>query len=414
MIRRGVSFLTRRTILWQEHPKVVVVSKQQFILHHRNFSSGSMLEAEIVSPLEKDLKEALANHRQIFLGGAPTKKEIQESLETIRRFQYRMEKWEEALKTEEELHYDHYDSPLEMAQTHNRLAVLHQNLQNHSKSRSHFEASLRYFKEEVHPPNIFHAEIGEACNHLAALAAEEVELELAMRWLDRSEPHFRHHGKNMFEINEDDEDGENQKKEPAHPELRKCLENQGKILRFMGRHEEALQLYLEIEKNLLMDDKEPDRDLKLDMADCLLTLRRSNEAEELYISVLEEIDFESLTAAAIHHQLGLIDGDPSSDEGGDGTTALMHFGIALALRRRLLGDAHLNVAKTLTAMGVVKHVFKKDPAASLADLREALIIYRTNSDFENDEDDPEVKKVLKNISLVQKDMQRPSFRSSTE
>lgn len=401
MIRRPLCFLTGRITLQQR--RRIEACKQ---LTCRRITTGTIIEAELVSPLNNDLKEAIKRHDQL-LSGSPSKKEVRSSLEIIRRFQYQTEKWREAMETEEMLHHEHYESSLEMAQSHNRFGILNQNLEDYSKSQSHFERSLRYYIE-FHPPDTFHEDIGEACNHLADVAAAKMELELALQWLERSEPHFRRHGESMFNV-KDKEDVVNKKKLP-HPELRKCLENKGQIFRLMNRHKEALEVYREIEENVLVDNQEPDQTLKLDLADSLFSVEKFRESEKLYMSVLDNIDSESLTAATIRHKLGLIDASPSES---NGESAMFHFQTALALRKRMLGETHVNVAKILMSMGVVRHVLMGDSASALADFREALIIYRANSEFENDEDDIEVKKVLKNISLVQRDLKSSNFVCDT-
>jgi tetratricopeptide (TPR) repeat protein len=345
--------------------------------------------------LKKDLQSALERHRRLMTINNSKKAssdEIQASLEQIRRLQFQMEQWEETLETEQELHETYYESPQDMAKSHNRLGILYQRLQQYADSQHHFETSLKLF--QVIHTDMFHIDVGEAWNSLAGLAAEQAELGQAMVYLGNAEPHFRHAGQHMFRDLDDSI--------PPHPELRKCLENRGHILRVMNQHREALVLYREIESVLL--GGEPDQNLKLDLADCLLTIGERGEAHDIYRSVLQNIENpESLTAASIYHQLGLCHATRENAR-----EALESLTMAYRLRKRLLGDSHALVGKTLNTMGAV-HATLNNPRAALAHFREALTICRIHTTEEKDEDDLEIQHILKNISIVQRDMEKTTL-----
>ena len=429
MIRRAATTAARR---WTSEPPRPIIYYAV-----RCIQSGPMFEAELVSPLKKnDLEEALENHKLLLSSSSSnddddddditsnsaaaashSKMMIQSSLEKIRNHQFQMSLWQEALETEQELHTNHYEqhnnnnnnnnkSLLDdsMAKSHNRLGILNQRLLRYKDSQVHFETSLSKY-QQLHI-DTFHVDIGEAWNALAALSAEQTELGQAMECLRFAEPHFRHSGQPLYsQLNPDSK---------PDPELRKILENQGQILRLQNQHGEALKLYREIEETLLLlpqqgggssssSSSNLDRDLQLDLADCLLAIGDHDESKDLYNKVLTTLDPDTLMAAALSHQLGLIaaiQNDPAE--------ALNYFTISHLLRQRLLGDTHLLVGKTVNAMGAVQATLDK-PGAALANFREALVIYRIHTEFENDEDDPEIKQVMKNISIVQRDMEQSTF-----
>lgn len=314
-----------------------------------------------------------------------------------------MEEWDESLETEQELHKQFYRTPLDLAKSHNRFGILLQQLGQYDESKRHFEKSLQYY-QQLHP-DTFHPQVGEAFNALATLASQRTELGLAMKNLHLAEPHFRYPGKHMF----DSLDLTPESEPSPDPGLRQILENQGQLMRSMNQHREALVLYREIEGRLMENGESVDRDLLLSIADCLMALDNPKEAQKLYQLVLQryEVEPDSLMAAAIHHQLGLVycaETTRTSDQ-----EALELFSIAYRLRKRLLGDTHLLVGKTANAMGVVQASLD-NPGSALTNFREALVIARIHSEYPDNEDDPEVKLILKNISMVQRDMEQSTFR----
>lgn len=361
-----------------------------------------MVEAEIVSPLAADLHKALRNH-ELLVGVRDDKiennsavnatpEEIRESLETIRHLQFQLEEWEDCLKTQQELHNTYYKSTLELAESHHSFGILHKRLQQYEISQKHLEQSLAYY-QHLHP-NTFHVQVGEAWNELAALLGAQMELGDAQQYLHLAEPHYRYSGYDMFaELPEGKEDHK------PHPELRKILENQGKILRFMNEHENALKLYREIEELHGLDTN-----LRLDLADCLLTLGERLEAKKLYEHVIQTLDPDSLVASNVHHQLGLVHATMPHGE----TEALKQFQLAYTLRKRLLGEMNSLVGQTVNAMGAVQFALNQ-PGAALSSFREALVIARMNSEFKVSEEDPEVKHIMKNITLVQRGMEQATF-----
>jgi tetratricopeptide (TPR) repeat protein len=319
-----------------------------------------------------------------------------------------LEEWQGSLDSEQELYEQYYQNssiPLELARSHNRFGILHRQLLQYGDSQRHFELSLQYY-QQLHP-DTFHVDVGEAWNALAALAAEQTELGIAMKHLHLAEPHFRYAGNHMFEeINEDTQE--------PHPELRKVLENQGEILRMMNEHKEALALYTEIEDRLVLGGQPVDRDLLLHKADCLLTMGDPTASKKLYELVLQRhhVDPDSLIAAAIHHQLGLVYSyEQKLNKFYDAEEALNSFSIAYLLRKRLLGDTHVQVGKTANAMGAVQASGMENPGSALTNFREALVIARIHSEFPNDGDDPEVKQILQNIAMVQKSMEQSTFQT---
>lgn len=370
-------------------------------------TGGTIIEAEIVSPLENTLLEAKETHELLTSQGAASES-LQSSLEVIRNLQFQLEEWQGSLESEEELYatyYQHSSSQLDLARSHNRFGILHQRLTHYDDSQRHFELSLQFY-QELHP-DTFHVEVGEAWNALAALAAEQAEMGIAMQNLHLAEPHFRYAGCNMFaDINE-----ETQK---PHPELRKVLENQCEIMRLLHQYKEALALYTEIEDRLVLQGQPVDRDLLLHKADCLLAMGDPVASKKLYTLVMERHDVnpESLMAAAIHHQLGLVYSyEQQSNKFYDAEKALKNFSLAYQLRKRLLGDTHPQVGKTANAMGAIQASAMDNPGSALTNMREALVIARIHSTYPNDENDPEVKHILQNISLVQKTMEQSTFQA---
>jgi hypothetical protein len=49
------------------------------------------------------------------------------------------------------------------------------------------------------------------------------------------------------------------------------------------------------------------------------------------------------------------------------------------------------------------------PGPALSHFREALIIARIHTEFKNDEDDPTIKLIMKNMHKVQQSMERSTF-----
>jgi tetratricopeptide (TPR) repeat protein len=361
-----------------------------------------MFEAEIVSPLAADLHKALHDH-ELLVGVSDDKievnskvtatpEEIQASLETIRHLQFQLETWEDCLTTHEQLHRTYYTSTLELAESHHTFGILHKRLQQYDLSQKHLEQSLAYY-QQLHP-NRFHVQVGEAWNELAALFGAQMELGDAQQYLHLAEPHYRYSGHEMYADLPEGEEGQK-----PHPELRKILENQGKILRYMNEHENALTLYREIEQLHGLDTN-----LRLDLADCLLTLGDRQEAKKLYEQVIRTLDPDSLVASNVHHQLGLVHATMPNEE----AEALKQFQLAYTLRKRLLGDMNSLVGQTVNAMGAVQAALDQ-PGAALSSFREALVIARMNSGFKVSEEDPEVKHIMKNIALVQRGMEQATF-----
>ena len=400
MLRRATAAVARR----YTHPRAIPSVRCPALLQQRWLKSGPMIEAEIVSPLAADLHEAIRKH-QLLVGVRDdndakesdinaTPAEIRASLEAIRKLQYDLEEWEGCLKTHEELHKTFCTETLELAASHNSFGILHRKLQQYDKSQKHLEQSLAYY-QQLHP-NEFHVQIGEAWNALAALFGEQMELTDAHQYLHLAEPHFRYSGYDKYA---DLPEGDDAPK--PHPELRKILESQGNILRFMNEHESALKLYREIEELHGLDTR-----LRLDLADCLLTLGDRQEAKRLYQQVLPTLEPDSLVASNVLHQLGLVHAtiEAEADE------ALQQFQLAYTLRKRLLGETNSLVGQTVNAMGAVQAGLGHHGAA-LRSLREALVIARLNSEFKTSEEDPEVKLILKNITLVQRNMDQSSLAS---
>lgn len=398
MIRRVAATVARRCLPPRASPSV---HRSSILLQQRWLKSGHIIEAEIVSPLAADLQEALRKH-QLLVGVShdkstndtaisATPEEIKASLEAIRKLQYELEEWEDCLKTQEQLHKSYYTETIDLAVSHNVCGILHKRLQQYDMGKKHLEQSLAYY-QQLHPDK-FHVQVGEAWNALAALVGEQMELADAQKYLHLAEPHFRYSGLDMYTDLPEGEEAPT-----PHPELRKILENQGNILRFNNEHENALKLYREIEKLHGLDTS-----LKLDLADCLLALADRREAKRLYQQVIPTLDPDSLVASNVHHQLGLVHATVQAEA----TDALQQFQLAYALRKRLLGDTNSLVGQTINAIGVV-HAGLGQHGAALTSFREALVIARMNSNFTVSEEDPEVKNILKNITLVQRKMEQPT------
>ena len=112
-----------------------------------------------------------------------------------------------------------------------------------------------------------------------------------------------------------------------------------------------------------------------DVAADVAALGRANEAETLYqraLAVLEHTEGADYDLAVLHNNLGL-----AAAERSDAATAEHHYRRALAIKERLLGSGHADVALTLQNLGVLA-ADTGHPAEARAHLERALTIFQAS------------------------------------
>jgi tetratricopeptide (TPR) repeat protein len=178
--------------------------------------------------------------------------------------------------------------------------------------------------------------------------------------------------------------------------LVKCLDNQGLIHRLWGDYEMALDKYRQALQVVV--DEETRQALSLHVADMLSALEEMDQALEVYTELFESTQNQGMQGVLLHN-IAMIHVDQ-----GDYDMAVEEFNLALDVKRQTGGETNPEVYKTLNALGALYGGILDQKAQAMDCFRQALMIARIHAD--DPENDPDVLQALRNLTALEKEMQR--------
>ena len=349
-------------------------------------SSSSILKQDDheLSVAEVRLKKALQDHMHRTESEATMDDDQTDYLlEDLQRAYMDMEYWEEALKIEKYKCQTYLtEGTDEYADSIHAQGKFYLRQEDFPNSKQLYEEALEYFERTENLVQQGHVLIS-----LAGWYFFRNQLDDALESLQRSET--------MLDSN------------PGL--LYKCLDNQGLIYRLWGEFHVALDKYQQALQVVVADDTETQSALKMHIADMYLAMEQPMDALNVFQELLMELP-STVSGNTSEHQLGmrgvlLHNIATIHVDLGDHQLALDLFLEALEAKKLAGGEHNPEVAKTLNSLGALYAGVFGEKEVALDYLQQALLIARIHaSDKENPRDDPDVKNVLQNISVIEQDL----------
>jgi len=337
-----------------------------------------------------------------------------------------------------------------VAETMHCMGSIQSRVDNYTESQKWFDSALK-MKKRLYSSggSLYHREIGKTLYELAMLYItsmtndeEEISDQTASNALDllqEADLNCRYHGCNGPDENKELEElGETEDKDHT---LSLICANMALLFRkqmnfslALERYEEALSLrkrYISPENGVA---DEMIVSLYTDIGDCLVGLDQKKDALECYKEALkvhiilvkrERTSHDSKKKGTMECETGVVPITNLNPTIGTSVEAVLRQNIAmilsqtgnhdeaqeeyqlsLAIKKKLVGEDHPEVARTLNAIGVLM-VTKRDVESALAHFREALRIYRAHSSdswFGSGEADESISGILKNIQMIEKSL----------
>lgn len=362
------------------------VFSSQAVLQKQSYDDLSVEEQALKVALEKlQSLQSVGNNNNDAPNQVLLKKE---SLEEVRQCFEALEYWEDSLAVEQQLEM-FADSALELAACIFRQGKLLVRVNDLSQASTKYQKALEMFQIEHDNGTIYHADIGNIMVAMAGVDFAREDIDKCLSTLDASEDHFRHHGQSIAE--------ECKSLNEPHPDVVKCLENQGMMYRLkqdffqaLGKFEEALEVVKETEI-------EKRQALQMHVADMLGASGDLDGAIVYYEKIRSEdraqrVDGEETALdGVILHCLGVLHSQQRQLE-----LAKEELSRAVEIKRKVGGETNPEVSSSLVVLGSVHGVMgnKRD---ALECFQQALFIAKASTENEND---PEVLHILRNIAIL--------------
>lgn len=391
--------------------------------------SAALLDEEDHSRL---LQEAQERYRKLRSAEKSSNSDITSALQQILKHQDALQQWSEAAATSQMLIQCLQESPptvnlqYDIASLQERCGTfLVRGASCSSAGRHELNAAVHLYLgmlQEFSDGNdsdgrsLRHS-IGRTLNVLACSYIHAEEYDLALTYLQQAEQHYRVLLDDE-ELSEEEEQASRvilarpvptvTKKPTIHlgwtEDFAKVLHNQAVTYRETGLFKEAVACYEEM--GIYLTDAEKQRENELDLSDCYHAMGEYVQARHYLETLLLDITTErresgqdeTALEGVIRHNLGEILLKQSHLE-----EALEHLECAYRVKKKFVGEVHPELMKTLNALGAV-HSGRGNSRDALTCFRESLLIARANVDDPTrpHEEDPQVKLILRNIALVEK------------
>jgi len=387
-------------------------------------------------PEEIAFKTALQHHEALLDEPGASNADRIASLETMRDALEALEYWEDALLIEEELE-GLATCALESAACIFRQGKLLVRQELDLQGYARYQKALEIFTLEHNNRNnvaaaaaaavvdsddedddvYFHADIGNVIVAMAGVHFSQGNVDECLTTLDAAEDHFRNHGTKKSE--RPSFLSWTPQTEP-HPDLVKCLDNQGMMLRFQEDYYGALTKYEEALDVLGDRDVEKRQALQMHIADMLKCVDDIDGAITYYEKILAEDKARRRRQRRRRQSNGDDDVDDDEEDNTHEDEETVFDGIvlynlgtlhsqqrqldlaqdemtrALEIQKRFLGENNQEVAATLTALGSVYGV-QGEKRHAIECFQQALLIERM---YAEDDNDPQVLQLLRNISIL--------------
>ncbi|CAB9528239.1 guanine nucleotide exchange factor [Seminavis robusta] len=373
------------------YPASVVVVGQSSIQQQAEFPSQSMIlkqRDDDLSPEELDLKLALQHHQGLLQDDTSTpetSQDMQDSLLHLRTCLESLEYWDDQLMVEQQLEW-YAQSSLDLAACIFRQGKLHMLLEDAVAANAKYQKALELYRME-HSGQEFHADIGNVLVAMAGVEFHRQHVDGCLQLLNQSEDHFRYHHTTTAITTTTQE---------PHPDLVKCLDNQGMMYRLKQDYQDALEKYQEALQIVVAGAKDPENKrqaLQLHIADVLSSMDEIDGALEYYQTIRDE-DQDPALEGVVLHAMGVLHAQQRQLE-----LAEQELTRAVELKQSTAGETHPEVAKSLLALGSVLGVSEDDQnkRRALECFQQALMIERGHTE---DENDPEILLILRNIAVL--------------
>ena len=253
------------------------------------------------------LKQALEAHQALLDDpDNATSVNTKASLEHLRDCFEKLEYWEESFEAEVELE-SYANTSLELAHCIFRQGKLHMRAGNIVHANEKYQKALKMFQIE-RGADIHHADIGNVLVAMAGVHFHRQDPDECMGVLEEAEDHFRKHEQQPI----DDRGATHNHKQDPHPDIVKCLDNQGMIYRMQGDFYSALEKFEEALAVVGHSGFEKRQSLQMHIADMLSALDDIDSAIHYYQKILKEdkdrrgSDDETELDAVILHSIGLL------------------------------------------------------------------------------------------------------------
>ena len=363
-------------------------------------------EEETVKGFEEALEEALKRHKSLMKEQKSDDEKVLASLLELRDCYENLGYWDQALGVEQE-----FGKLLAVDNVKGRA----ENLYRQGKLLTRLEKMVsagRYYRQaldlydEIYSQT-YHADKGNVLVSVAGIHFHRGRYRESLAQLEDAEPHFRGHGADAMGSSDVDASSNNAPPPPPHPDLIKCLQQQGLLHRSSENFVEARKCYqeaLDVLEALPADiattvSHEKRQALLLDLADMLTACENYDRAVEVYNQILREdrihtgSDEETALDGVILHNLGKIYARRK-----DYSAALESLRLARDIKECFAGEMHPEVAKTLDALGAVCAVTEDNRQEALQCFHQSLLIARLHAG--EGETDPQVMLALRNIAIL--------------
>eukprot|EP00797_Seminavis_robusta_P022376 Sro356_g125230.1 guanine nucleotide exchange factor (295) ;mRNA; r:8508-9392 len=275
-------------------------------------------------------------------------------------------------------------SSLDLAACIFRQGKLHMLLEDAVAANAKYQKALDLYRME-HNEQDYHADMGNVLVAMAGVEFHRQHVDGCLQLLNQSEDHFRYHNSTATTTTT---------QEP-HPDLVKCLDNQGMMYRLKQDYQDALEKYQEA-LQIVVAGKDPENKrqaLQLHIADVLSSMDEIDGALEYYQTILDE-DQDPALEGVVLHAMGVLHAQQRQLE-----LAEQELTRAVELKQSTAGETHPEVAKSLLALGSVLGVSEDDQnkRRALECFQQALMIERGHTE---DENDPEILLILRNIAVL--------------
>lgn len=256
---------------------------------------------EDLSPQELALKVALQQHKEVTDDPGLSNEDIKRSLENLRDCFEALEYWEESLHVEQELE-SYAGTSLELSESIFRQGKLCMRMGDPIHASEKYQRALDRFR--IEHGEIYHADVGNVLVAIAGVHYHRENPDECMQVLEEAEQHFRKHGLSQSDTYELEQD--------PHPDLVKCLDNQGMIFRFREDFNSALEKFEEALALVEPNNYEKRQTLQMHIADMLSALDDVDSGIYYYQKILKEdkerrgSDEETELDAVIRHSIGLL------------------------------------------------------------------------------------------------------------
>ena len=390
--------------------------------------------------LEQALQESLQQYEEALMNDNTNDRDpnkLKQALIKLRTIYEDLQYWDEALHLEQ-LYMEQYtitssNSNIDRADSLQRQGTLYRRMNNLLPAGQLYQQALDILNDndndgnDTHGDRVRQRKMGQVLMSMAGLQFQRNHVKESMQLLQKAQTCFAPSSSNN-----------NEPDESSIIDLVMCLQHQGLLHRSQHDfasardcYEQALTILdplLIIDQKTLNDEEDGDgnkrksyyekrQGLQLDLADMLAALDQNEQACELYQRILiedKEIgrqqqaiargdndnDSEEEPSALeglVLHNLGRIHAQsPETRE-----LALEELTRALEIKQKIVGETHIEVLKTLNALGALYGVMESLSAA-LRCFQQALLIARIHSDNtdEQQEEDETIMLILRNIAIL--------------